>query len=344
MKVVVLGSFVPLLRSRSSELLCNLVKNLRLAGIQAEGFRIPFTSDPAEQLVEEMTIVRRIRLSNLDRAIALNFPAYLVCWPNKVLWLTHQHREAYDLRDAGKSNIGTDVRGRQLVEAIRTSDRLAFFESRKVYTLASITARRLMEYNEVSSSILHPPLNNPELFWNDDSNGYVFAPGKVSVGHRQHLLIRALRHVPRVRLVIAGPADTENADRLQRIVAEENVADRVTLDLRHLARSDLARFVNSCLAVAWLPSQDDPLGIRYIPEAFEAAKPVLTATDAKEVLEFVRHGETGVVTQPHPEALSHGVATLADNPAMAVRLGRAGYDLIRLAGLSWPATIKRLTD
>jgi glycosyltransferase involved in cell wall biosynthesis len=344
MKILVLGSFPPLLNCRGTEIFDDLIANLRLEGIQAEGFRIPFSREPAEHLVEEMAIVRRIRMSNVDRVIALNFPAYLVYWPAKVLWLMHQHREAYDLRDEGKSNIGVDLRGQQLAAAIRTSDRLAFSESQKIHTFSSITSRRLMEYNAVSSSVLHPPISRPELFWNEDSDGYVFAPGKVCRSNRQHLLIRALRHLPRVRLVIAGPADMEEAGFLWRLVDEEKAGDRVTLDLRHLSRADLARFVNHCLAVAWLPSEEDPLGIRYIPEAFEAGKPVLTTSDTTDALEFVRDAETGVVVEPQPEALGHGMAVLADDPAMATRLGRAAYDLVRTASLNWPAVIKRLAE
>ena len=33
----------------------------------------------------------------VDRLIGLKFPAYLIPHPRKVIWLLHQHRQAYDL-------------------------------------------------------------------------------------------------------------------------------------------------------------------------------------------------------------------------------------------------------
>ena len=47
-----------------------------------------------------------------DRVIALKFPAYLVPHRQKVLWILHQYRQAYDLWDAGKSNIPDTPRAR----------------------------------------------------------------------------------------------------------------------------------------------------------------------------------------------------------------------------------------
>ena len=40
---------------------------------------------------------RNLRLYNVDRTIALKFPAYLIPHTEKTLWLLHQFRQAYDL-------------------------------------------------------------------------------------------------------------------------------------------------------------------------------------------------------------------------------------------------------
>lgn len=343
MKVLVLSTMVPFVKTGADELFECLVRNLQIAGIEAEGFRFPFTWKPAERLIEEMAIVRRVRVDNADRVIALTFPAYLVPWHDKVLWLLHQHRQAYDLLDAGQSNITKDARGGQIVGAIRAADRLAFAEAKRIHTTAPITSRRLMHYNGVSSSVLQRPLNDPGLFLGGEAEGYVLAIGRVNAGHRQHLLIRALRHAPGTRLVVAGLPDTAaEVDRLRRIVVEEGVEERVTLDLRCLPRSDLARLVNGALAVAYLPSDDDPLGCCRILEAFQAGKPVLTAADAGDVLEFVRNGETGLVTLPDPEALGSGMATLTGDPGRAGSLGQAGREAVRAEGRTWLAAIEKL--
>ena len=116
MKVLVFTTMVPFVRGGAEELCDHLVRNLRLTpGVEAEAMRLPFTWDPAEGLVDEMLIARSLEIINVDRLIPLKFPAYLARHPNKVLWLLHQYRQAYDLYDAGQSNIGPDARGPQLL-------------------------------------------------------------------------------------------------------------------------------------------------------------------------------------------------------------------------------------
>ncbi|WP_043343785.1 glycosyltransferase family 4 protein [Belnapia moabensis] len=343
MKILVISTMVPFVRGGAEELFDHLVRNLQATpGVEAEGFRIPFTWDPAERLLDEMLIARHLRLDHIDRVIALKFPAYLIPWPNKVLWLLHQYRQAYDLLDAGQSNIPADIRGQQIIAAIRAADNVAFSEAVRIHTNAPITSRRLLHYNKVGSSVLRPPLNDPELFLGGDSEGYILATGRINAGKRQHLLVRALRYAPYARLVVAGPPDTAaDAARLRQLVREEGVESRVTLDLRFLPRTELAHLVNQALAVAYLPFDEDSLGYCTM-EAFQAAKPVLSVTDAGGVLDIVRNGETGLVTMPDPEALGAALATLTANPGRAARLGRAGRAAMDAEALNWQATIEKL--
>lgn len=343
MKVLVLSTMVPFVRGGAEELCDHLVRNLRLTpGVEAEAMRLPFTWDPAEGLVDEMLIARTLELRNVDRLIPLKFPAYLARHPNKVLWLLHQYRQAYDLYDAGQSNIGPDARGNALRGMIRAADDQAFRESRRIFTLSPTGADRLRRYNGFGAEILPQPLNDPELFTGGEAGGYVLASGRVGLGKRQHLLVRAMRHAPGLRLVIAGPPDRpEDADELRRLAAEEGVEDRLTLDLRFLPREELARLVNHATAVAYLPFDEDSVG--YVTmEAFHAGKPVLSTADAGGVLEIVRDGETGVVCEPTPEALGAALSALAADPARAARLGRDARALLDARGITWPATVEKL--
>jgi glycosyltransferase involved in cell wall biosynthesis len=342
MKVLVLSTMVPFVHGGAEELCDHLVGNLRLAGVDAEAFRIPFTWNPADRLIDEMVIARTLRLDNVDRVIALKFPAYMVPWHDKVLWLLHQYRQAYDLRDAGQSNIADDARGDQIVAAIRTGDMLAFGEAKRIFTNAPITARRLRHYNAVDSTVLRPPLNDPELFGGGEAEGYVLATGRINAAKRQHLLVEALRHAPGIRLVVAGPPDTpEDGERLRRLAVIAGVEDRLTLDLRFLPRGDFARLVNGASAVAYLPFDEDSFGYCTM-EAFQAGKPVLTTIDSGGVLDIVRDGETGLVATPDPEALGAALAALADQPERAGRLGRSGREALGVHQLTWPATIGKL--
>ncbi len=344
MKVLVLSTMVPFVRGGAEELCDHLVRNLRLRrGVEAEAMRLPFTWDPPEGLVEEMLVARSLSIVNADRLIPLKFPAYLAPHPDKVPWLLHQYRQAYDLFDAGQSNIADSPRGHELRRMIRTADDQAFRESRRIFTLSPTGADRLRRYNGFEAEILPQPLNDPELFTGGEPEGYVLAGGRVGMGKRQHLLVRALRHAPELRrLVIAGPPDRpEDAGHLRRLAAEEGVEDRLALDLRFLPREDLARLVNRATAVAYLPFDEDSVG--YVTmEAFHAGKPVLSTTDAGGVLEIVRDGETGVVCDPTPEALGAALSALAAEPARAARLGRNARALLDARGITWPATIEKL--
>lgn len=342
MRVVVVTNRVPFVHGGAEELCEHLVRNMRRLKVDAEAFRIPFTWEPAERLIEEMLISRSLRLWHIDRVIGLKFPAYLIPHPNKVFWLLHQYRQAYDLWDAGQSNIPADARGKQIQSAIRQADNLAFAEAQAIYTNSPTTSRRLRHYNGFVSTVLAPPLNDPELFTGGESEGYIFAGGRISAGKRQTLLIRALRYAPRVRLVVAGPPDTSHdADLLRQQIAQEGVEDRVHLDARFLSRREMAQLVNQSLAVAYLPFDEDSVG--YVTmEAFQAGKAVITTSDAGGVLEIVKHGETGLVARPDPRSLGAALRKATSAPARTVRMGRTGREALSARGLDWTAVVERL--
>lgn len=343
MKVVVLNNMVPFIRGGAEELAAHLVKNLQLAGVEAESLRIPFSWDPAEQLIEQILICRSFRIPSADRVIALKFPAYHVPHDNKIVWLLHQYRQAYDLWDAGQSNIPATPRGDEIRRIVTESDNETFSEAKRIYTNSAVTTSRLSYYNGFASDILMPPLNDPELFSGGEDHGYLFAPGRVNSAKRQVMAIDAIRYLPTsVKLIIAGPPDgPHDAQDLHRRVADAGLEDRVTLDLRFLSRLKLADYVNNSRGVLYLPYDEDSVG--YVTmEAFQANKPVLTTTDSGGLLQIVRHGETGVVTLPNPEALAEGMSKLFFNPADAAKMGREGYRLWQSLGINWPSTVSKL--
>lgn len=105
MKILLVNNMAPFVWGGAEELVENLQKQLILAGHQAEIMRIPFQWEPAERIPSQMLMVRSLELYNVDRVIAFKFPAYLIRHSHKTLWLVHQYRQAYDLYDAGQSNI-----------------------------------------------------------------------------------------------------------------------------------------------------------------------------------------------------------------------------------------------
>ena len=345
MKVLVVNNAAPFQRGGAEELADHLVRRLNATpGVQSELVRIPFAWEPAERLIEEMLIARGLRLPNVDRVIGLKFPAYMVPHHDKVLWLLHQFRQAYDLSEAGQSHLDFDETGRSVKAAIRAADNACFAECRKIYCNSPVTQNRLMKFNGVASEVLYPPLNDGELFTGGDYGDYVFAGGRVAAGKRQHLLIEALALLPNgPRLVIAGPPENEAyADRLRKLVEDLDLKDRVSLRFGFHPREDIARWANDALACAYLPFDEDSVG--YVTmEAFAAGKAVLTVTDSGGLLEIVSEA-TGAVSEPTPAALAEALARLTSDRSLAMARGAAARDLWRNKNVTWEATVRRLLD
>jgi len=343
MKVLVVNNMAPFVWGGAEELAHHLVKHLHAAGEQADVLRIPFRWNPAERLLDEMLLCKNSRLTNVDLVIGLKFPAYLIPHPNKILWLVHQYRQAYDLWDAGQSNIPDTTRGQEIRAAIKAADNACFSSCNRLFTIHTTTAERLRRYNGFESEVLMPPLNDPELFAGGEPGSYVVAGGRINSAKRQHLVVEAMRYVKSdIRLIVAGPPDTpEDAERLRRMVAENDLESRVTLDLRFLERSELASLVNQALAVAYLPFDEDYIGYVTI-EAAHAAKPVITALDAGGVLDLVKDGDTGHVVPPEPEQLANAIEALAASPPTAVEMGLRAKEAWLARGVTWPQTVERL--
>lgn len=342
MKVLVLSVRAPFVHGGAEELRDHLVRNLNLTpGVRAGSMSLPFSWEPWTRLTDEMLIARGLRLAEVDRVIPIKWPAYLVEHEARTPWLVHQFRQAYDMWDSGHANIPDTPEGRRLRDLIRAADHEALSGLPRLFAVSQ-AARRLRHYCGIEAETLSAPLNDPWLFTGGEAGGYVLAGGRVGGAKRQELLVRALRHAPHVRLVIAGPPDLpEEAVRLQRLADAEDVADRVRFDLRFLPREELAALVNGASAVAYVPLDEDSVG--YVTmEAFQAGKPVVTASDSGGVLEIVRDGETGWVAEPELEALGAALAEAVADPARAALRGRMGRAAIDALGLTWPRTVERL--
>jgi len=343
MKVLVLNNMVPFLRGGAEALAEEIVRRLNVThGIQAELVRIPFKWEPAERLIDEMLICRSLRLYNTDLMIGLKFPAYLVPHHHKRIWLRHQYRQAYDLWDAGQSNIPNTPRGRIIRQAVIEADNRCMPDCEKIFA-TRLVANRLLHYNRFDSEIMMAPLNDPELFAGGNYGSYVFCGGRINAGKRQHLLVEAMRFTrSKMKLVVAGPADTPaDAARLQESVERYNLKDRVHLDLGFLPRERIAKYVNEALACAYLPIDEDSVG--YVTmEAFSAAKAVLTVSDSGGLLDILHDGDTGLIVQPDPESLAAAIDRLANNRNLTIEMGKEGRERWNEMNVTWPATIERL--
>lgn len=343
MKVLVVNNMAPFVRGGAEQLAAHLEQNLIRLGCDAETLRIPFNWNPAERLIDEMMFCRMMRLTCVDRVIALKFPAYLIPHENKVVWLLHQFRQAYDLWDADQSHIPRNVRGEEIRRMIWRADNLCFDSAKAMFCNSPVTRERLRKYNGRSARVLPPPLNDPEQFRPKARENFLFAGGRINAGKRQHLLVEAMTHVREdVRLVIAGPPDSsEDQSRLENLVASLNLSSRVVLDFRHLPRAEYADLMNRAMACAYCPFDEDSFG--YVTmEAAQAAKPVLTTSDAGGVLDLIRDQETGLVADPIPRALADKVNLLIAHPSRARQWGETLHGAFAALGLTWEKTIDHL--
>lgn len=342
MKVLIVNNMAPFVWGGAEELAVHLCKNLALSGHEAEILRIPFSWEPPSRILSQMLMVRALELYNTDRVIALKFPAYLIRHPHKTLWLLHQYRQAYDLYEAGNTNLVGDE-GEEIRQVIKNADAEAFAESQNIFVNSTVTQKRLQRFNEVESKVLLPPVNDPESFEDGSDGGYIFAGGRVNSAKRQHLLVEALAHTAsNVRLIVAGPPDSdEDKHRLQQLVEDLGVADRVQLDLRFLSRSEYADYVRNASCVAYLPFDEDSLG--YVAmEAATARKPILTTQDSGGILGLAKHDETGWVAEPNAESLAEAMAAVFKKPTVSQELGQNASKLWKSLGVSWEKTIETL--
>ena len=342
MKVLIVNTMAPFVWGGAEALADSLMHQLELEGHRAENLRIPFHWQPADVIPSQMLLVRALELFNVDRVIALKFPAYLIRHPHKTVWLLHQYRQAYDLLGTGMSNL--EHKDKLYIRTIiRNADSEALLESKAIYCNSPTTQERLKKFNNIQSKVLYPPVNDPENFQNLPSEGYVFAGGRVNEMKRQHLLIEAVARAPRsVKLVVAGPIESAAyASRLRELVEKHGLQGRVTLDFRMLTRVEYADYVTRAAAVAYVPVDEDSLG--YVAmEAATAAKPVITASDSGGVLGLVESGSTGWVVPPVPESLGAVLVEACNSVNVANNLGEALRERWLAMGITWHHTLETL--
>ena len=126
---------------------------------------------------------------------------------------------------------------------------------------------------------------------------------------------------------------------LEALAAEQGVSGRVTFT-GGVTEQALVDLYAGALGIVYPPFDED---YGYVTlEAFLARKPVITTTDAGGPLEFVADGVTGLVIDPHPEAVAGAIARLDGDRTLAARLGDAGFELAR--SITWDIVIERLVD
>jgi glycosyltransferase involved in cell wall biosynthesis len=342
-RILVCEAQVPFIRGGAESLVRELVAQLRLHGYETDLVSVPFKWYPPEELLSHAAAWRLLDLSEsagrrVDRVIATKFPTYFVRHPDKVTWLVHQYRAAYELADTAYSEFthgDLDVAVRERLIALDTT---MLAESRAIYTIARTVTARLARYNGLAAETLYHPPRLAARLRSGPAAGYVLSVGRLESVKRVDLVIKALAAAPPdVRLYIAGTGTQRES--FERLVESLGLGDRVRF-LGEIDDDTLIELYAGALAVIYPPYDED---FGYVTlEAFLSKKPVITTRDAGEPAFFVVDGVNGRVTDPDPEAIGAAIADLHARPDVAARLGEAGYEQAR--GITWTAAIERLVQ
>ena len=273
----------------------------------------------------------------VDLLIGTRFPSYLARHPNKVVWLFHQFRQAYDLHDAGIDGFPDTPDGRALRQHVIEIDTLALRECRRIFTTSQNNAARLRRYNGLEAEVLRLPLQGPERYRCEAFEPFVLSVGRLEALKRVDLLVRAAAAgLPAShRIVIVG----EGSQRDVLMALSESLGVRDRIEFRGWVDDAVLKDLYARCACVFYAPWDEDYGLVTL-EAFQSGKPVVTTSDAGGPLEFVRHGETGLVCAPEPEDVAAALARIAQRPAEAREMGASGRASI--AGLSWDAVIDAL--
>jgi glycosyltransferase involved in cell wall biosynthesis len=341
MRIAVCAPQVPFIRGGAEIFVDTLVEQLRVRDHEAELVTVPYKWYPAEKALTHAFTWRLLDLTEsdgvpIDLVIATKFPSYCVRHPNKVVWLLHQFRQAYDLDRGPLGQFSEAPEERAARRAVHALDRTVLSEAKRLFATSSNVAGRLRDGTGLEAEVMpHPP---QELAYRNDGYGdFLLSVGRLDRAKRVDLLIEAVAKDERLRAVIAG--DGPDRERLESLAGKLGLNGRVEFAGR-VSEERLAELYGSCLGVYYAPVDEDFGMVPY--ESFLAEKPVVTTVDAGGPLDVVRDGETGLVCTPDATAIAVACRYLVEHRPQLAEWGKAGKALAER--VTWDDTIARLTQ
>lgn len=325
---------VPFVRGGIEIFTDRLVEELRARGAEADIVSLPLRTWPNDQLAINAAIWRLIDLvkdvqAPADLVIATKFPSYLIRHPNKVVWLVHQLRQAYEWHGTALGQFDDSPEDRSIRRGIHDLDRESLGEARKLFATSVNVADRLKRSTGLLAEVLpHPP---QELPYRCEGYGdFILCVGRLDPAKRVDLLLQAAALDSAIEVVVVG--DGPDRERL------DGLAGPQIRFAGHVSEQELADLYATCRAVFYAPVDEDFGMVPY--EAFRAAKAVVTTTDAGGPLEAVQHRANGLIVEPDPSAIAAALRELLDDESKARSFGEAGRRVGSLP--TWDDAIAKL--
>jgi glycosyltransferase involved in cell wall biosynthesis len=345
MRVAITTVQIPFVSGGAEMHAAGLAEAIRAAGHEAEIVTVPFKWYPPDNIAQQVLACRLLDLSEsmgtrIDRVIGLKFPAYLIRHPDKVLWILHQHRSAYDLWEHQWGDLYGQPGGDAAMAVIRSADSRLIPEARRIYANSRNVAARLRRFCGIDSEPLYhpPPLAGP--FRSGEAGDYFLMPSRVNGPKRQDLVVRAmlLTRQP-VRVIFIGAADNPAYLSQVQIRAAGLPPGRATW-LGGVSDERKIALMAEALGVL-VPAFDEDYGYVTL-EAMLASRPVITCSDSGGPLEFIEHGRNGLICDPTPAALAAAMDALWAGRAQARAMGNEGRARYTEIGLSWEHVVECL--
>lgn len=320
-----------------------LQRALSEAGYSAEVVRLPFKWYPPEEIMRGALAWRLLDLceangKKIDLVIAMKFPCYVASHPNKVLWIMHQHRAAYNLWGTQFDDLSTYPEGARLREWVHDCDRRFIPQARKVFANSKTVAERLTRYNQIASEPLYHPPPSFEQLRTGEQGDYFFYPSRLEPQKRQELLIEALRFTKSpVRIVLAG--GSQNQEHYRSLAESYGLTERVKL-LGFISADERVEWYANALGVCYLPFDED---YGYVTlEGMLSGKPLIIPRDSGGPTEFIEHDRDGLIVEPEPRAIADALDQLYLDRERAKKMGIGGREKLLGLNISWQNVVEKL--
>ena len=336
MRIAVCAPQVPFARGGAEIMANTLVDELRKRDHEATLVTVPFKWYPGERVLTQAFLWRLVDLDEVDgkpvdTVIATKFPAYCIRHPNKVAWVLHQFRQAYEYDRTDLGQFSESPEDRALRRKVHELDRVALGEARRLFATSRNVAGRIERSTGLRPEVLpHPPQELP--YRCDAYEDFILSVNRLDRAKRIDMLVEAAAARPDIQVVVAG--DGPDRERLEGIARRHGLDGRIRFTGR-ISDEELTGLYARCRAVFYAPVDEDFGMVPY--EAFLSEKPVVTTTDAGGPLEVVADRETGRVVEPQPAALAEALAIGEDE---ARKWGRAGKAIAER--ITWDSCIDAL--